>query len=257
MQRCTVHRHRNLPAHAPDGLHDKISAGYADMICAATAAEARQRRRALPVANGGCAVRQWRPAWRKRATACSASSGRPRRSGDPRGRPTPSSGYTRSSSAGSRRRPCCHRPRPPPCCSGPCWRRGRSRCERLMDGRPWMSCQLSPCHLTWQHDRNKSIQSEKRRSGQFHTHRHGTHAATVRPVRFAAKSFSLPYRRSTSLRRLLTKSGAFGRDHRPRAHVPHLPAQAVQRQIVVSAAHSGSSGKAFSSVRQAVRPNPG
>jgi putative transposase len=32
MQRCTVHKHRNLLAHAPERLHDEISADYNDMI---------------------------------------------------------------------------------------------------------------------------------------------------------------------------------------------------------------------------------
>ena len=35
-QRCTVHKHRNLLAHAPKKLHDEISADYTDMIYAAT-----------------------------------------------------------------------------------------------------------------------------------------------------------------------------------------------------------------------------
>jgi len=52
VQRCTVHKHRNLLAHAPDGLHDEISADYTDMIYAATAAEVQQRRRAF--------LRKWR-----------------------------------------------------------------------------------------------------------------------------------------------------------------------------------------------------
>src|SRR6187549_242712 len=38
-QRCTVHKHRNLLAHAPDALHDEISADYNDMIYAKTAKE--------------------------------------------------------------------------------------------------------------------------------------------------------------------------------------------------------------------------
>ena len=29
------------------------------------------------------------------------------------------------------------RPKPPPCCSGPCWPRVRSPCARSTDGRPW------------------------------------------------------------------------------------------------------------------------
>ena len=51
-QRCTVHKHRNLLAHAPQRLHDEISADYNDMIYAASAAEVEQRRRAL--------IRKWR-----------------------------------------------------------------------------------------------------------------------------------------------------------------------------------------------------
>ncbi len=31
-QRCTVHKHRNLLAHAPDALHEEVSADYTDMI---------------------------------------------------------------------------------------------------------------------------------------------------------------------------------------------------------------------------------
>ena len=47
-QRCTVHKHRNLLAHAPQRLHDEVSADYNDMIYAASPAEIEQRRRALP-----------------------------------------------------------------------------------------------------------------------------------------------------------------------------------------------------------------
>ena len=34
VQRCTVHKHRNLLAHAPDRLQDEITADYTDMIYA-------------------------------------------------------------------------------------------------------------------------------------------------------------------------------------------------------------------------------
>lgn len=34
VQRCTVHKHRNLFAHAPERLHDEITADYSDMIYA-------------------------------------------------------------------------------------------------------------------------------------------------------------------------------------------------------------------------------
>jgi transposase-like protein len=32
VQRCTVHKHRNLLAHAPERLHDEVTADYTDMI---------------------------------------------------------------------------------------------------------------------------------------------------------------------------------------------------------------------------------
>ena len=39
VQRCTVHKHSNLLAHAPERLHDEITADYTDMIYAATPEE--------------------------------------------------------------------------------------------------------------------------------------------------------------------------------------------------------------------------
>ena len=51
-QRCTVHKHRNLLAHAPKRLHEEVSADYTDMIYATTPTEIEQRRRAF--------IRKWR-----------------------------------------------------------------------------------------------------------------------------------------------------------------------------------------------------
>jgi len=51
-QRCTVHKHRNLLAHAPDALHEEVTADYTDMIYADTAKEVQTRRRAF--------LRKWR-----------------------------------------------------------------------------------------------------------------------------------------------------------------------------------------------------
>ena len=51
-QRCTVHKHRNLLAHAPDHLHEEVSADYTDMIYAESANEIEQRRKAF--------LRKWR-----------------------------------------------------------------------------------------------------------------------------------------------------------------------------------------------------
>src|ERR1044072_404882 len=51
-QRCTVHKHRNLLAHAPERLHEEISAEYTDMIYAASAKEVEAKRKAF--------LRKWR-----------------------------------------------------------------------------------------------------------------------------------------------------------------------------------------------------
>ena len=51
-QRCTVHKHRNLLAHAPEKLHDEVTADYTDMIYADQVAEIEKRRRAF--------LRKWR-----------------------------------------------------------------------------------------------------------------------------------------------------------------------------------------------------
>jgi putative transposase len=52
VQRCTVHKHRNLLAHAPERLHEELSADYKDMIYAATKQEVEAKRKAF--------IRKWR-----------------------------------------------------------------------------------------------------------------------------------------------------------------------------------------------------
>ena len=52
VQRCTVHKHRNLLAHAPKHMHDELTEDYRDMIYADTAAEIETRRKAF--------LRKWR-----------------------------------------------------------------------------------------------------------------------------------------------------------------------------------------------------
>jgi transposase-like protein len=52
VQRCTVHKHRNLLAHAPERLHEEITADYTGMIYAATREEIEARRKAF--------IRKWR-----------------------------------------------------------------------------------------------------------------------------------------------------------------------------------------------------
>jgi len=51
VQRCTVHKHRNLLAHAPERLHEEISNDYRDMIYAATKQEVEAKRKAF-IRNG-------------------------------------------------------------------------------------------------------------------------------------------------------------------------------------------------------------
>jgi len=42
-----VHKHRNLLAHAPERLHEEVTADYTDMIYATTPAQIESRRKAL------------------------------------------------------------------------------------------------------------------------------------------------------------------------------------------------------------------
>src|SRR6266478_5945078 len=135
VQRCTVHKHRNLLAHAPERLHEEITADYNDMIYAETSQKIEVRRKAF--------IRKWRikhvpwpTALRKRAHACSASPACLRNNGRARAPPTRLSGCTRSSSGGSRRRPCCLPPKPLQCCSGPCLPPARSTCAKSTAGKP-------------------------------------------------------------------------------------------------------------------------
>ena len=43
IQRCTVHKHRNLLAHTPKRLHEELNGDYRDMIYAPTVSDVRQR----------------------------------------------------------------------------------------------------------------------------------------------------------------------------------------------------------------------
>jgi transposase-like protein len=52
VQRCTVHKQRNLLAHAPERLHEEISTDYNEMMYAATRKEVEARRKAF--------IRKWR-----------------------------------------------------------------------------------------------------------------------------------------------------------------------------------------------------
>src|SRR4029079_2768691 len=52
IQRCTVHKHRNLLPHSPQRLHDDITPAYSAIIYAATPQEIEERRRTF--------IRKWR-----------------------------------------------------------------------------------------------------------------------------------------------------------------------------------------------------
>lgn len=52
IQRCTVHKHRNLLAHAPKHMHEELGNDYRDMIYAETVVEVDKRRKAF--------LRKWR-----------------------------------------------------------------------------------------------------------------------------------------------------------------------------------------------------
>ena len=52
VQRCTVHKHRNLSGHASRHMHEELTADYREMIYADTAKEVEKRRKAF--------LRKWR-----------------------------------------------------------------------------------------------------------------------------------------------------------------------------------------------------
>ncbi len=68
VQRCTVHKHRNLLAHAPERLHEEITADYSDMIYAATREVIEVRRKAF--------IRKWRLKHRAVADSLEEAGGR-------------------------------------------------------------------------------------------------------------------------------------------------------------------------------------
>jgi transposase-like protein len=131
VQRCTVHKHRNLFAHAPERLHDEITADYNDMIYAATPEEIEPRRKAF--------ICKWR--LKHRAVADSLEEAGERLFTFTRLPPSQwrsvmqSSVCTKNSSDGSKPRLFSRPPTPPRCCSGRCSLQDRSTCARWMVGR--------------------------------------------------------------------------------------------------------------------------
>ena len=134
-QRCTVHKHRNLLAHAPQRLHEEVSADYNDMIYAASAAEIEERRRAF--------MRKWR--LKCKAVADSLEEAGERLFTFTR-LPLSQWRSARTTNAIERlheefkrrikTQTVLPRPRPQPCCSGRCSPLVRSQCAKSTGGRP-------------------------------------------------------------------------------------------------------------------------
>jgi len=68
VQRCTVHKERNLLAHAPKHLHDEIKADFTDMMYAADAKAVQARRKAF--------LAKWRLRCREVAVSLEEAGGR-------------------------------------------------------------------------------------------------------------------------------------------------------------------------------------
>jgi putative transposase len=135
IQRCTVHKHRNLLAHAPERLHEELSADYKDMIYADTKQEVEAKRKAF--------LRKWRLKCPAVAASLEEAGDQlftftrfPKKSNGNRSAPRmQSSGYMRNSSAGSRLKPFSHPRKQPRCCSGLCWLLVRLRCVKSTAGK--------------------------------------------------------------------------------------------------------------------------
>ena len=101
VQRCTVHKERNLLAHAPKHLHDEIKAEFNDVMHAkATDEVLSSARSSLP--SGSCVASRSPRAWKKPASACSPSCATRPSNGARSGPQTRSNVCTRSSNAASR-----------------------------------------------------------------------------------------------------------------------------------------------------------
>src|SRR6266516_5790219 len=118
-------------------------------------------------ANGGSSTVPSPIAWRKPVTGSSPSRVCRQVSGAACAPPMPLSDCTRSSSEGSRPRPCCQRPIPLPCCSGHCSLPDRSTCARSMAGKRSPPSQ-SISRLTSPHDQIPSSCWRSRRGNSYH-----------------------------------------------------------------------------------------
>ena len=135
VQRCTVHKHRNLLAHAPERLHEEITEDYNEMIYAATREEVEARRKAF--------IRKWRV--KHRAVANSLEEAGDRLFTFTRLPPSQwrsartTNAIERLHEEFKRRiktQTDCRRRTQPPCCSGRYLHPARLTCAKSMAGKP-------------------------------------------------------------------------------------------------------------------------
>ena len=166
IQRCTLHKHRNPLAHAPQSLHDELDGDYRDMIHAPTGSDVQER----PTAFLG----QWRSsgapspiALQKPVSGCSAASIYIRPCGKRCVPPMPLNRTTGSCAAGSKPGPSSPVPRPCPCSSGHCRHQGKIQ-MRKVDGWAHSATPSSPSPLTWLPDSATTTSLGEQPSGNPH-----------------------------------------------------------------------------------------
>jgi hypothetical protein len=149
VQRCTVHKHRNLLAHAPERLRDEVTDDYNHMLYARTAAEVETRRKAF--------IRKWRLKHHPVADSLEEAGGRLftfTRFPQCQWRALRTTNVIERLHEEFRRKiktqTCCHPPTPLPCCSGHCLLPARSACAGLKAGARLPPVQVS--QLTSPHD---------------------------------------------------------------------------------------------------------
>jgi transposase-like protein len=143
-QRCTVHKLRNLLAHAPKRLHDEVTSDYHAMMYANTPDEVEKQRKAF--------LRKWRVRHMPVADSLEEAGDRlftftrlassQWKSAQP---PTPLNVCMRSSNGASRPRRYCPRLILQPCYFGRCLLPARSSCARLAPAGEKRSRKRSSC----------------------------------------------------------------------------------------------------------------
>ena len=134
IQRCTVHKHRNLLAHAPKHMHEELGDDYRAMIYAETAMKLRSSANPF-YANGGSSAERSQTALKRPGIGCSPSPASIRRQWKSARTTNAIERLTRSFAAGSKHRPCCPALQPCRCCFGRSSPQAKSRCARSTAGK--------------------------------------------------------------------------------------------------------------------------